>query len=123
MVWENTGDHTHAAIAVFVNGEQINFDLPQFQISSKYIHFEDHNSYLIHKHATGVPLDMLFVSFGMTVTQECMILNYDESADINTGRFCTGQDKSLVFYVNGENTLWTYHSMRLNIMTEYLFLW
>jgi len=59
------------------------------------------NLVVIHKHATGVPLDMLFVSFGMKVTSECMMLNY-ESADIKTGKFCTGQDKSLVFYVNGE---------------------
>jgi len=29
------------------------------------------------------------------------MLNY-ESVDIKTGKFCSGQDKSLVFYVNGE---------------------
>ena len=57
-------DHAHAAILVVLDGEQLNFGLPQFQLSSKYIHFEDHNPYLIHKHATGVPLEMLFVSIG-----------------------------------------------------------
>ncbi len=95
-------DHAHAAIAVFVDGEQLNFDMPQFQLSSRYIHLENHNPYLIHKHATGVPLEMLFASFGMKITSDCIILNYDESTDIKTGRFCTGQDQSLVFYVNGE---------------------
>jgi len=101
-VGEYGSDHAHAAIAVFVDGEQLNFGLPQFQISSRYIHFENHNPYLIHKHATSVPLEMLFASFGIKITQDCIILNYDESVDIKTGRFCTGQDQSLVFYVNGE---------------------
>lgn len=101
-VGEYGSDHAHAAIAVFVDGEQLNFGMPQFQISSKYIHFENHNPYLIHKHATGVPLEMLFASFGMKVTTDCIILNYDASMDIKTGRFCTGQDQFLVFYVNGK---------------------
>ena len=95
-------EHAHAAIAVFIDGEQLNFAQPQFQLSSKYIHFENHNPYLIHKHATGVPLEMLFASFEMKITPDCIILNYDEHTDINTGRFCTGQDKSLMFYINGE---------------------
>ena len=101
-VGEYGSDHAHAAITVFVDGEQLNFGLPQFQVSSRYIHFENHNPYLIHKHATGVPLEMLFASFGMKITQDCIILNYDVSADIKSGRFCSGQDQSLVFYVNGE---------------------
>ncbi len=101
-VGEYGSDHAHAAITVFVDGEQLNFGLPQFQVSSRYIHFENNNPYLIHKHATSVPLEMLFASFGMKITQDCIILNYDVSADIKSGRFCSGQDQSLVFFVNGE---------------------
>jgi len=101
-VGEYGSDHAHAAITVFVDGKQLNFGMPQFQLSSRYIHFEDHNPYLIHKHATGVPLEMLFASFGVKITPDCIILNHEESADIKTGRFCTGQDQSLLFYVNGE---------------------
>jgi len=101
-VGEYGSDHAHAAIAVFVDGEQLNFGMSQFQISSKYIHFENHNPYLIHKHATGVPLEMLFSSFGMKITSDCIMLNYDASMDIKTGRFCTGADQFLVFYVNGK---------------------
>ena len=101
-VGEYGSDHAHAAIAVFVDGEQLNFGLPQFQISSRYIHFENHNPYLIHKHATSVPLEMLFTSFGMKITQDCIILNNDVSTDIKAGKFCTGQDQFLTFYVNGE---------------------
>ena len=101
-VGEYGSDHAHAAITVFVDGEQLNFGLPQFQISSRYIHFENNNPYLIHMHATGVPLEILFASFGVKITPDCIMLNYDESVDIKTGRFCNGQNQSLVFYVNGD---------------------
>jgi len=105
-VGEYGSDHAHAAIVVFLDGEQLNFGLSQFQISSRYIHFENHNPHIIHKHATDVPLEMLFASIGIKITPDCIMLNYAESADIKTGRFCTGQDQSLLFYVNGEE----YHS-------------
>jgi len=101
-VGEYGSDHAHAAIAIFVDGEQINFGLPQFQVTSRYIHFENHNPYLIHKHATSVPLEMLFASLGIKVTLDCIILDNDESTKIKFGDFCTGRDQSLVFYVNGE---------------------
>jgi hypothetical protein len=69
-------EHSHAALAVFVNGNQLDFAIPQFQLQSKYIHFENDNPYLIHKHATDVPLDMLFASLGLKITSDCMELNY-----------------------------------------------
>ena len=95
-------DHTHAAIAIFINDEKLNFGLPQFQLSSNYIHFENNNSYLIHKHAINVPLDMLFASIGMKISSDCILLNYNKSTELNSGKFCTGQEESLMFYVNGE---------------------
>jgi len=64
-IGEFGSDHAHAAIVVIIDEKQVNFAQQQFQVSNKYIHFENNNPYLIHKHATGVPLEMLFVSFGM----------------------------------------------------------
>jgi len=101
-VGEYGSDHAHAAIAIFVDSEQLNFGLSQFQVSSRYIHFENHNPYQIHKHATDVPLEMLITSIGIKITSDCIILNYKESTDTKTGKFCTEQDQSLGFYVNGE---------------------
>ena len=101
-VGEYGSDHAHSAIAVFVDDVKINFGLSQFQIASKYIHFENHNPYLIHKHAVGVPLEMLFASVGMKITSDCITLNYYDSGDIEFGTFCNEQDQSLMFYVNGE---------------------
>jgi len=91
-VGEFGSDHSHAAIAVFVDGVQLNFGLPVFQLQSKYIHFEDRNPYLIHKHATGVPLDMLFSSFGFEVSSECIRTHSIE--------YCVDSENSLVFMVN-----------------------
>lgn len=45
---------------------------------------------------------MLFTSFELKVTSDCIILNYNESADIKTGMYCNGENQFLVFYVNGE---------------------
>ena len=71
-VGEFGSDHTHAAIAVFVDGVQLNFGLPDFQIQSKYIHFENNNPYLIHKHATGAPLDnAVFISWNEDYYSVC----------------------------------------------------
>ena len=99
-VEEYGSEHSHAAIAVFVNGELVNFGHSNYQLLSKYIHFENHNPYLIHKHATGAPLDMLFLSLGIKVTSDCMIINY--YSENTEKRFCSDQTNSLYFYVNGK---------------------
>jgi hypothetical protein len=87
--------------------------MSQFQLSSKYIHFENHNPYLIHKHATGVPLEMLFSSLEINISQDCMLLNYYKSRENIPNKFCSEQGQSLLFYVNGEQ----YHSD----MSQYVF--
>jgi hypothetical protein len=92
-------DHAHAAIVVFVNGDKIDFSHPQFQIQSKYIHFENDNPYLIHKHATDVPLDMLFASFGLKITPECIELAYQKVPS----QYCIDRNHSMKFFVNGKS--------------------
>lgn len=92
-------EHSHAALAVFVNGDMLDFSHPQFQIQSKYIHFENDNPYLVHKHATDVPLEMLFASFGLKITSECMELGYEEGSR----QYCTDKDNSMTFLVNGKH--------------------
>ena len=91
-------EHSHAAMAVFVNNKRVDFSHDRFQLTSKYIHLENHNSYLIHKHATGAPLEMLFVSMGIKINTQCIIFNYYSEAKRN---FCSDGDNSLVFFVNG----------------------
>ena len=99
-VGEYGSEHAHAAIVIFVNEELLNFGHSKFQLTSKYIHFENQNPYILHKHASGVPLEMLFASMGMKLTSNCFVLN--SSSDKDTGRFCSGDGQTLSFYVNGK---------------------
>ncbi len=91
-------DHSHAALAVFVNGDRMDFSIPQYQIQSKYIHFENDNPYLVHKHATDVPLDMLFASLRLAVDSDCIEINYKTSV---SKKYCTDSENSMVFLING----------------------
>jgi hypothetical protein len=93
-------EHAHAALAVFVSEDKIDFSHPQFQIQSKYIHFENDNPYLIHKHATNVPLDMLFASFGMEITSECIVLRYEKYAE----KYCSDSENHMTVLVNGKSS-------------------
>jgi len=86
--------HAHAAIAVFIDDDQINYGLKQYQISSKYIHFENNNPYVIHRHATNASLELLFSSFGMRIMAGCITLHGE--------LFCTEENQTLTFFVNGE---------------------
>ena len=99
-IGEFGSEHAHAAVVVFVNEEKINFGSPRFQVASKYIHFEDHNPYLVHMHATNVPLEMLFTSLGMKITPECVTLSY-KSNNEKYSEYCS-DEQSLVVYLNGE---------------------
>lgn len=102
-VGEYGSEHDHGVIAIFVNNQKLDFSHDRFQLASKYIHFENHNSNLIHKHATGAPLEMLFVSLGIKISQECLVLNYYSE---NKNNFCSNNENLLFFYVNGT----PYHS-------------
>ena len=95
-------DHAHGAIAVFINEEKVDFGQGPFQLASKYIHFENNNPYLIHKHATGVPLEMLFSSIGMKISKDCIMWDYLKSGQVNNRKFCSDQTNSLMFYINGK---------------------
>jgi len=92
-------EHSHAALTVFVEGDQLDFSSPQFQIQSKYIHFENDNPYLIHKHATNVPLDMLFASFGLKITSDCIEMRYNAKT---LEKYCTDSENSMIFLINGK---------------------
>lgn len=92
-------DHAHAVLLVFVNGDQIDFSHPRFQLQSKYIHFENNNPYLIHKHATDVPLDMLFSSFGLEITSECIVLRGQTDPNQN----CIDSKNSMTILINGKS--------------------
>ncbi|MFQ5941567.1 MAG: protein-disulfide isomerase [Nitrososphaerales archaeon] len=87
--------HEHAAFKLFINNEElVDFSLPQYQVKSRYIHFEDENGVIIHKHATGVDLGFHFEAIGLNFDDECIIIG---SGNI----YCNEGEKTLKLFVNG----------------------
>ncbi|MFB5646926.1 MAG: protein-disulfide isomerase [Candidatus Nitrosomaritimum yanchengensis] len=96
---ENAGplgsEHSHAGILVKIFGDRFDFSAPAYQIKSSWIHFEGNDGTTIHKHATGVNLGYLFETLGLGLDDQCY--------EFQDGRsFCTNEDYSLRFYINGE---------------------
>ena len=96
---ENAGklgdEHIHASMLVRIFGDKFDFSLPNYQIKSPWIHFENQDGDTIHRHASGVELEFLFNSLNIGLNDRCFIF-----AD---GRqFCTNEDYSLKYFINHE---------------------
>ena len=88
-------EHEHASLLVRIFGDKFDFSLPNYQIKSSWIHFEDQDGDTIHRHSTGVELEFLFNSLNIGLSERCFIF-----AD---GRqFCTNDDYSLKYFINHE---------------------
>jgi len=96
---ENAGalgsEHSHAGILVKIFGDTFDFSAPAYQIKSSWIHFEGNDGTTVHKHSTGVTLGYLFETLGLGLDDQCY--------EFQDGRsFCTNEDYTLRFYINGE---------------------
>jgi hypothetical protein len=88
-------DHSHAGILVKIFGDSFDFSAPAYQIKASWIHFEGGEGTTIHKHATGVTLGYLFDSLSLGLDDQCF--------EFQNGRsFCTNEDYSLRFFINGD---------------------
>ena len=88
-------EHEHASLLVRIFGDKFDFSLPNYQIKSSWIHFEDQDGDTIHRHSSGVELEFLFNSLQIGLNEKCFIF-----AD---GRqFCTNDDYSLKYFINHE---------------------
>ena len=94
---ENAGklgdEHIHASILVKIFGDKFDFSLPNYQIKTSWIHFENQDGDTVHRHASGVELEFLFNSLNIAIIDECYIFP--------DGReFCTNEDYSLKYFIN-----------------------
>ncbi len=87
--------HDHIGILVNIFGDSFDFSAPAYQIKSSWIHFEGRDSFTIHKHATEVTLGYLFDTLQLTLDDQCFVFQDGRS-------FCTNDDYTLQFYINGE---------------------
>jgi hypothetical protein len=99
-------EHSHSAILVKIFGDTFDFSLPAYQLKTSWIHFEGGDGTTIHKHAKGVTLGYLFQSLKLKVDDKCFVFQ-------DGRQFCTNEDYSLKFYINGEkvNDITTYEPM------------
>lgn len=87
--------HDHAGITVSIFGDNFDFTAPAYQIKSPWIHFEGREGFTVHKHATGVSVGYLFETLSLGLDDQCFVFQ--------DGReFCTNEDYSLKFFINGE---------------------
>ncbi|MEM2919381.1 MAG: hypothetical protein QXW14_03845 [Candidatus Nitrosocaldus sp.] len=89
------GEHVHAVFKLYINGkEPIDFSKSKYQLRTPYIHFENNNGTVIHRHAANVDLGYLFESMKMKFTKDCFVLDDGKS-------YCNDGTNTLKFYVNG----------------------
>ena len=94
---ENAGklgdEHIHASMLVRIFGDKFDFSLPNYQIKTSWIHFENQDGDTIHRHASGVELEFLFNSMNIGLDDNCF--------QFPDGReFCTNEDYSLKYFIN-----------------------
>ena len=94
---ENAGklgdEHIHASILVRIFGDKYDFSLPNYQIKSSWIHFENQDGDTIHRHASGVELEFLFNSLSIAIDDKCFTFPDGRA-------FCTNEDYSLKYFIN-----------------------
>ena len=94
------GVHEHVDFKVYLKGQAYNLSQQKYMSTadsklSPFIHLHDSDGNIIHLHASGITLGMLFQSLGMNLTSTCFTLD-------NGTSYCTNQDYTLSMYVNGK---------------------
>ena len=94
---ENAGklgdEHIHASILVRIFGDKFDFSLPNYQIKTSWIHFENQDGDTIHRHASGVELEFLFNSLSIAIDDKCFTFPDGRA-------FCTNEDYALKYFIN-----------------------
>ena len=92
--------HQHAAFLVKVNGENIDFSQPQYQVVSDYIHVENGDGTTLHRHATNVTFAEFLKSVEMDIDEENNCLVFTN----NGTEYCNNNFNQLRAFVNGNPT-------------------
>ncbi|MGZ5509208.1 MAG: hypothetical protein ACXWFC_01870 [Nitrososphaeraceae archaeon] len=91
--------HEHAAFLVKVNGQNIDFSQPQYQVQSDYIHVENGDGSTLHRHATNVTFADFLKSVKMDIDMKnnCLIFT-------NGTEYCDDNNNKLRTFINGNST-------------------
>lgn len=88
-------EHEHGSILVMIHRDKFDFSAGAYQVQDNWIHFESQDGSTIHRHSSGVTLGYLFETLGIGLDEECYVFPSERS-------FCTDENYSLKFYINGE---------------------
>jgi hypothetical protein len=92
--------HEHAAFLVKVNGQNIDFSQPKYQVQSDYIHVENGDGTTLHRHATNVTFADFLKSVKMDIDKKnnCLIFT-------NGTKYCDNNNNNkLRTFINGNST-------------------
>ncbi|MGQ0791668.1 MAG: protein-disulfide isomerase [Nitrosopumilaceae archaeon] len=87
--------HEHASITVRIFGDEFDFTKPEFQLQSSFIHLENSDGYVIHRHSKDVTIGYLFETLNLGLLSDCIIFP-------DGTKFCSIEYYTLKFYINGK---------------------
>ncbi len=85
--------HEHASISMKIFGDEFDFTKPEFQLQSHFIHLENSNGYVIHRHSKDVTIGYLFDTLNLKLLSNCIAFH-------DGTKFCSNEDYTLKFYIN-----------------------
>ena len=88
------GAHAHASLLVMNKDKVVSFCDPQFMLRSQYVHFENNNCTVVHRHATGVTIPTFFKTLGVELSSMCLSIPSD-------GKYCDNGKDHLSAMING----------------------
>lgn len=89
--------HEHAQMDVVVDGDSINFALPEYQFKSEKVHFESGNGEKLHLHAEGVTIAYTLETLGFTVTDNGDTIEFDGTT------YSAADGDTVTYEVDGES--------------------
>lgn len=91
--------HEHAAFLVKVNGQNIDFSQPQYQVQSDYIHVENGDGTTLHRHATNVTFVDFLKSVKIDIDKKNNCLAFTNGTE-----YCDDENNKLRTFINGNST-------------------
>ena len=88
-------DHQHASLLVKIFGDKFDFSTSNYPVVSPWISFEVADGNTIHRHSKGIELGYFFDTLNLGLSSDCYVFQ-------DKREFCTNEDYSLKFYINGE---------------------
>lgn len=87
--------HVHAKFAVITNGTTRVFTDKKYHNLSPDVHLEAEDPNTVHVHKEGIIWSDFFTTLPMSLSKTCLVTGTNQT-------FCTGNDKALKFYINGQ---------------------